>query len=532
LAEAYGVEPIQGFRVTSGIGTARRTVEVDGRTREIFPPPPAPKTTSNKTPEPWDPLKEHLAYALKHEGVHLEFLARLFQAVSVEDLTGWMNDERTGQYARRAGFLYEWLTGRELAGVAAVTTGNYFDAIDSDEYFAAAQPVNNPRWRIRDNLPGTREFCPLVRRTAGVMAAEQYDCIARLDELNAEFGHDVLMRSAVWLTIKESRASFAIEHEQDEKDRIRRFAAVMERRIGEYPQLLSAQTLAELQQEIVSTRSTIKQFGLRLSPVFVGETHRFEQVVHYVAPHWEALPGLLQGLEGFLDKTVGKPSIVRASTAAFGFIYIHPLADGNGRVHRFIINDVLRRDGAVPKPFILPVSAAITERAQNIARYDEILEGFSKPLMDRVGGLFELTQSRQRYEDGIESNMQFVGYEEAMPAWRYPDLTAHAEYLGQIIDQTIRQEMRAEASVLREWTEARRMVKDVIDGPDADIDRIIRSVRDNKGAVSNKLRKEFPILAGDDVVEDLVRALGNAFKDFVPEASNDHDGKDDRVAPG
>jgi Fic family protein len=49
--------------------------------------------------------------------------------------------------------------------------------------------------------------------------------------------------------------------------------------------------------------------------------------------------------------------------AAFGFVYIHPLADGNGRVHRFLVNDLLRRDGAVPEPMILPVSALIAGSA-------------------------------------------------------------------------------------------------------------------------------------------------------------------------
>lgn len=113
----------------------------------------------------------------------------------------------------------------------------------------------------------------------------------------------------------------------------------MERRIGEYPALLSPDTLAELQREIVSERSTISRFGLRTSPVFVGETHRFEHIVHYVAPHWDRLRDLLHGLEVFLERTAGQSSVIRAGAAAFVFIY--PLADGNGRIHRFIINDVL-----------------------------------------------------------------------------------------------------------------------------------------------------------------------------------------------
>ncbi|MCT9123048.1 Fic family protein [Cupriavidus gilardii] len=504
LSDHYRVVPVQDFQITSALGPARRTVVVDGRVQEIYPATAAQPLT----------LRGQLSYALRHEGVHLEFLSRLFEVLSVEELSAWLAQERTGQYARRAGFLYEWLTGRKLPDACVATAGNYVDAISSDDYFAAVRPVNNPRWRVRDNLPGTPEFCPLVRRTGAIQAAEKYDCAAALEELNAEFGHDVLMRSAVWLTIKESRASFAIEHEQDQRDRIRRFAAVMERRIGQYPRLLSPATLAELQQEIVSDRSTLSRFGLRSSPVFVGETHQYEQIVHYIAPHWERVPGMLTGVEAFLERTVGKSSVVRAGAAAFGFVFIHPLADGNGRIHRFLVNDVLRRDGAVPKPFVLPISAVITEKPQNVVRYDEVLEQFSAPLMARYSDRYAFKDVRRKYQDGIESNFEFHAYDDALHAWRFPDLTAQAEYMAWVIDRTIHREMRREADVLREWTIARRMVKDIIDGPDADIDRIIRSVRDNGGVLSNKLRKEFPVLQDPQIVEDLAMALRNAFKDF------------------
>ena len=61
----------------------------------------------------------------------------------------------------------------------------------------------------------------LVLRTARVRQAEQYDCAQHLADLEVEFGADVLLRSVVWLTIKESRASFAIEHEEQHVDRVR-----------------------------------------------------------------------------------------------------------------------------------------------------------------------------------------------------------------------------------------------------------------------------------------------------------------------
>ncbi|WP_432262758.1 Fic family protein [Cupriavidus sp. TMH.W2] len=521
LAQRYGVESAQPLPVTSEIGTARRTVEGPHGIREIYPagmrPQTAPRAEDAGMSEMAAQLRGHLTFAFKHEGIHLEFLSRLFDRVPVPEVVQWLQAERTGRYARMAGFYYEWLSGRQLP-VEDVTGGNYVDALDPEQYFAGSG-LNHPRWRVRDNLPGTRDFCPVVRRTARVRAAEQYDCEARLDALNAEFGQDVLMRSAVWLTIKESLSSFKIEHEQDQRDRVRRFAAVMEARVGEYPDPLALDAITELQREIVGDRTTIEKFGLRESPVFVGARSDWRDVVHYVAPPAAELPGMMAGLSTFLARTQGMPSLVRASTVAFGFVFVHPLADGNGRTHRFLVNDILRRDGAVPRPFVLPISAAIVAKPQTIARYDQSLEAFSKPLMARYAGMYAFTDAATDYPDGIRSNFVFAEERDALHAWRYPDLTRQAEYLHQLVDQTITQEMRNEADYLRNWDRARSAVKNALEGPDEHIDRIIRAVRDNQGRVSNKLAKEFPILQRDDVAADVVAAVREAFPDKLGAAA-------------
>jgi hypothetical protein len=54
-------------------------------------------------------------------------------------------------------------------------------------------------------------------------------------------------------------------------------------------------------------------------------------------------------------------------------------------------------------------------------------------------------------------------------------------------------------------------VKQVIEGPDRDIDQIIRSVRENGDKVSNKLLKEVPALADEDIAAELVTAIQAAF---------------------
>lgn len=500
LAERYTARSVQPQPLESEIGATRRTTRHNGTVRETYTAAMRPAET----------LSAHLTFALKHEGVFLEQLARLFSVIPESEIRDWVLAERTGQYARRAGFLYEWLTGRQLDDVPAVTNGGYVDALDPADYVVATAAVNNMRWRVRDNLPGSREFCVTVRRTDIVREAETYDCAAQLDALQAEYGADVLRRSAVWLTLKESRASFQIEHEQDKTDRIKRFASVMETRIGAFADPLESGTLTGLQREIIGELTTLKHFGLRQSPVFVGATDHFRDVIHYVAPRWEDAGGMLDGLAAFQARTAGASPIARAAAVAFGFVYIHPLADGNGRVHRFLINDILRRDNAVPQPFVLPISAAIASKAQYLAAYDQVLEVLSRPLMQRYERYAGFGRHRE-FEDGVKSNFTFGAYDDAAFTWRYPDLTAHVEYLAALIDRTIGMEMRQEAELIRNWDRARFLVKEVLDGPNADIDRIIRSVRDNYWGVSGKLSKEFPIIEAANLGEAIVRAVREAF---------------------
>ncbi|WP_275287653.1 Fic family protein [Halomonas elongata] len=500
LVRHFGVQATQPFPVMSCIGRTRHTHEREAGRQETY----------LDAMRPADTPTAHLAFALKHEGIHLEFLARLFGVMPGREIAEWVKHEPTGQYARRAGFLYEWLTGRELDVVEV--GGNYRDALDPRHYVTRSQPIRNRRWRINDNLPGTSDYCPLIRRTPTVKALNDFDVTARLEAMEGEFGADILLRSAVWLTIKESRASFVIEHEGEQRDRIQRFAEAMERYCGDLDDPLDSQALTELQRAILGI-STIRP-GLRHSPVFVGSNSlQHGAVVHYICPHWEWLAEMLEGLRAFLTVTREEPSIIRAAVASFGFVFLHPLADGNGRVSRFLVNDVLRRDGAVPEPFILPISATITSSAIRRAEYDRILERYSKPLMDAFRGAVDFSKGRRRYDDGIESDFHFSAYDQAAPTWRYPDLTQQVEYLRAVVQHTLEHEMHEQAALQRAWYRTRLAIKDWLEGPDDHIDRIIRSIRQH-GGISGKLLKEFPIIQDQDLATRLEQEVKNGFRDL------------------
>ena len=492
IAQHTGITPAQPFSVESELGTSRRTAVGGDLRRETYPS--AARPDSN--------IPAHLTFAFKHEIINLEFLARLFAGIDPAILEQWIRAEPTGAYARRAGFFFEWLTGK-LLNVPDARSGNYVDALDPALYFVATRAINVQRWRVRDNLPGTREYCPLVVRSDAVKELEKYDCTKALNHLEMEYGADILLRSAVWLTIKESRASFAIEHEERQIERIRRFATVMERRCGQDADPLNVATLIELQTEILGTAT---RYGMRRSPVFVGHSTGYTNVVDYIAPHWEWTQSLLLGLQATLAKTLQSTSIIRAAIASFGFVFIHPMADGNGRISRFLVNDILRRDGAVPAPFILPISATITNSTRERVGYDRALEHYSRPLMQKYSDRHRFG-AEVECEDGVRTNFHFDAYDDALPAWRYPNLTSQVEYMGHMVRTTIDSEMSKEAIFLRNLERAREGVKNHLEGPNTDIDQIIRSIRDNGWAVSNKLMKAFPQLADRNLAEAIVRAV-------------------------
>ena len=130
LAGHYGVDAVQAFRTDRAIGKSRATLRENGYVHERYPPAARPAAS----------LAGHLTFALKHEGVHLECLARLFDAAPAAELEAWVAAEPTGQYARRAGFFYEYLTGRVLdfPGVAA---GNYVTALDEETYLTSVRAL-------------------------------------------------------------------------------------------------------------------------------------------------------------------------------------------------------------------------------------------------------------------------------------------------------------------------------------------------------------------------------------------------------
>lgn len=196
--------------------------------------------------------------------------------------------------------MYEWLTGKELV-VPNNLNGNYIDALDSKKVVTADKDkiVKNSRWRVNDNLAGSPYFCPTIIKTPSFGRAVSLDIAYLINQLNNEFGEDLLARSAVYLTLGESRASFQIEGEGWETSRIQRFAEVIAHHTGQGDLPISPKRLSELQQAIWGDKTVLSDFCLRQSPAFIGQSFLSDEVVHYIAPPFFRLPERLNGLQDF-----------------------------------------------------------------------------------------------------------------------------------------------------------------------------------------------------------------------------------------
>lgn len=266
LKEHFDIPSTQPLPIMSRIGRDRKSREENGVRYETYRP----------TSKPDDTPTAHLAFALKHEGVNLDLLARVFRHLDKQELVDWVMREPSGQYARKAGFLYEWVTGEELS--VSGMTGNYQNILDPLLYVSSNLTEKSPRWRINNNLPGTPAFCPIIRRTDLLDLVTQYDCRGRLEELENDYGVGMLASSAVWLSIRESQA-FVNAREQvkdylegpnDDIDRIIRSLETNGGKINnklrkEFP-ALAKESVAEPIKEIVADYVANKPEPIKYDP--------------------------------------------------------------------------------------------------------------------------------------------------------------------------------------------------------------------------------------------------------------------------
>lgn len=460
----------------------RQSQRVDGCRQEYYPP----------RQDPGEAWTDHLLFALKNEGVNLEVLAALFRVAPTEELSAWIKAAPMGRYGRIAWFLYEWLLDCELP-LPDLIQGNYIPLLDPEQYYTLPYDngaIRTKRQRVVNNLAGSRNYAPQIRRTDELRRFEELHLDRNAAELVASYPADLLYRASSYLYAKETKSSYAIEHLTTDARRTARFVDLL-KQAGRLD-CFKKEVLIKLQNIIVDDRYAAND--VRNFQNYVGEslspTH---ELVHYIPPQPHDLDALMEGwMETcrLLQQGNVHP-VVTAAVAGFGFVFLHPFEDGNGRLHRFLLHHALAVGKFNPPGMIFPVSATMLKQ---MSRYDAALETYSREIAKHV--LYRLNE---------QGSMQVMN--ETVPFYRYPDLTQQTEALFGFIEDTIEKELRTELEYLEAFDTARRKMRDVVDMPDRRLDLFLRICMQGKGDLSKTKRRLFPELSDDECrkMEEIVR---------------------------
>ena len=460
-----------------------RTTQSNGKTTDYF----------RSTYRPNNDLWGNLEFALKYDGINLEILSLLFQKISARELMETIRKRPTSKYSRQAWFLYEFLTGKRL-GLPDMNQGNYIDLLETDDYYTAP-PISLKRYRLNNNLLGGPGFCPMVRRTPELKSFEKKALDQEVTRITKKYSPKFLERAINYLYTKETRSSFEIEHVHPTEKRIHIFSKLL-RKAGDLEKL-DKNEFIHLQNLIVEERFKDSDFRKRQN--YVGESWGYQkEYVHYISPKPSDVEGLMGGLMACNDR-LGRSLVhplIHAAAIAFGFVFIHPFEDGNGRLHRFLIHHILAKRGFTPKEIVFPISATLLNE---LKKYDAILESFSKPLMDLLD--YEV------HEDG-----SITAENNDPPHYRYVDMTFICERMFGILEKTIQVEFTQELDFIQRYDRITQAIQGVVDMPDSLINLFVRLCLQNKGKLSlNKRKAHFSKLTDKEIkqLEAIVQSQGS-----------------------
>ena len=447
---------------------------------------------------PGDTLADHLEFALKYDGVNLAILARVFAATGASQIASYVGSKPTGKYARRIWYLYELFTGEKLP-LNDVKRCGYVDLLESEVYITAHTVKGAPRQCINDNLLGDGRFCPVIRRTDAINRYINTDFSARCQKVVEAYPPELLRRALSYLYTKETKSSFEIEHITPDANRTERFIALLQ--LAEQEDFGEKSRLLELQNRIVDPRFAAQDY--RTTQNYVGETVAMgRERVHFICPKPDDVASLMAGLLAAhhrMEISRIHP-VIHAAAVAYGFVFMHPFEDGNGRIHRFLIHNILARRTYTPQGLMFPVSASMLK---NPTAYNASLEAFSQPLMPRV-------------EYAIDEEGRMTVENDTAVWYRFIDTTAQAEALFDFITQTLETELADELAFLAHYDRTKPAMQAIVDMPDRQIDLFLRCCLQNQGRLSaTKRRSTFGFLT-DDEIDRLEGALKSHWRAIAP----------------
>jgi len=433
-------------------------------------------------------LLGHIRFAMRYEPLDVGVIAAAFQKIPRPEMENWVRSEYIGKYVRRAWYLYELLTGNTLDVPDVPPTNNVLLLDPALHVTTAGTRIR--RQRVIDNLLGDRGYCPTIRRTEALEAAMARGLEAEAKKIVEDCDPIVLRRAVHYLFSKETKSSFAIEGEKPSSERTERFLQAL----THAPEFDTSSTAAfvELQNTIVDARYAQKDW--RTGQNYVSETgYHYVELVHFVCPKPEDVGPLMDGWKRMVARVEKDrvDAVCAAALTGFGFVFVHPFEDGNGRIHRFLIHHSLAKLGYTPQGIVFPVSAVML---RNLAKYDKALTAFSGRIRPFV-------------EYRMDEPQRMTVLNETKNLYQYFDATPQAEYLYECVAETIEKDLREEIGFIQRYDHALDETKEIVDMPDKRASLLVRLIMQNKGRLAKNKRDLFSEVTDEELAK-IEKAMG------------------------
>lgn len=428
-------------------------------------------------------LYHHLVFALKYEGINLLVFRKIANHYSLQQLATLVTLEPSGQYSRRIWFLLEWILETELPNVPNLTRKTYVAVVDTKLQFAV-EGVKSQRHLVINNLPGTVNFCPLIHKTKKLTDYIEKNITAQNNNFLSKIQKEVIQRASAFLLLKDSKASFTIEGESPKSKRAARWGQA----IGQAgAKKLSHEELERLQQIVIENPRLMKM-GYRDEGGFIGERDRdtFSPLPDHISAKQDDIATLMNGWLQTSELLINSDydAVLAATSLAFGFVFIHPFVDGNGRIHRYLIHHVLAVKNSTPQGIIFPVSASILDHIQE---YRKVLEAYSLPLLDFI-----------EWKETEKHNVNVTN--ETIDLYRYFDATKQAEFLYDCVNDTIERIIPEEVDYLVKYDEFKTFIDNNLEMPDDMVALLVRFLEQGNGTLSKRAKeKEFEVLTAEEI---------------------------------
>jgi hypothetical protein len=198
--------------------------------------------------------------------------------------------------------------------------------------------------------------------------------------------------------------------------------------------------------------------------------------------------------------------LVAAGIASFGFVFLHPFMDGNGRLSRFLIHLALCRSGALENGLLLPVSVAMKREEQH---YLEALQSFSKPVRE----FWDV-----RWIDAETMSFNFIG---DASIYRYWDATDCVAFTMEMAKRALEVELREETDFLQRFDTLVKVVNENYDVRGNLLSRLVMQCLDQNGIVSKGRRKQYQGSIQEEVFDFLEQQAQSLLADVYGELNND-----------